>query len=143
VGNETVFPVSVTTNHNVWKSTIPIANDREVGIVSRPWARLQIPENEALANTIVTIHIALDVTYPQWTGARTYEEVKKHIEHDLTLKTAPAGAGTRYDTYWWVGMLGAIGAFVVAGMILVGAAVAFKQRANPVRVIGFVPDDPD
>jgi hypothetical protein len=128
-----------TTNENNWSSTISDVKSGEEATKSHPWVEVTMPDDAGLAGKTVSCEILLSLSYPESTGSGTFQTVSRSMQHKLDIRLAPRGAGTQYDTLWWIGTAGGGGLIVLASLILWAQARAFGKLAIPTEVFPATP----
>jgi hypothetical protein len=100
----------------------------------RLWVMIYLPDDANLVGKALVLQINMKVLYPKQQG-QGYVNVEETVVHDTTIELAPVGAGNRYRTLWWAGMLVGSLLLLVSGALLALLAASFRRRALPARVI--------
>jgi hypothetical protein len=131
--------VPATANQNDWGQTIEDVKSDEEHSSATPWVELQLPNDPSLANQVADCHVVLNLEYPQYTGPGNFKTVDDKMSQQWTLHLAPAGAGTQYNTIWWVGtFVGAILILATDLLLMIGAR-NLKSAATPTRILSPAP----
>ena len=127
--------VEATTNQKEWSSTIH-AKSSEKDSSTTPWVRVSLPQDSSLAGKTVTCDIGLNVTYPAYTGSKSFQTTSSNMARSVTLALAPTiGAGRSYDGWWWEGTVGGMGLILVCTVMLVRSARGLQKSAKPTRLL--------
>ena len=121
-----------STRNDSWGNRISVKSS-EKNTSSTLWVRLHLPPDPKLANRNLRIVATLNVTYPKANG-NTFEPISGTATYTGTLQTAAPNAGSDYRMWWWIGMAGAGGFFLLLEWGLVIQAKAFARQGLETKI---------
>lgn len=129
-----VKTLKASTRTESWGDSLRVKRSEKTRSI-HPFARLTMPDDEALGGKTLKVSIHLNITYPTADANSSFVNDKTTVTRDITVQITPRECR---DTYWltWaigvaVGALGCLG----GGLLLLGLAQALRGRALPNSVV--------
>jgi hypothetical protein len=101
-----------------------LAVSGEPEVMVKPWIRLQLPNDAALANKVLKLKMMLFVRHPAQAGPGQVEEREHTVIHTTELHVGPPMASSTYQSIWWASVL------LGSGLILYVAVSLFLEAHN-------------
>lgn len=112
----TPMPLEATGRVDGWGGVIggKGAHNQDTAI----WTKVKLPDDPALVGKKIKLDAKMSINYPHSTGLLSFEEAQVEFENVFTLKLAVPRAATRYNTAWWIGLIGGSGLVVLSSFLL-------------------------
>jgi hypothetical protein len=128
--DDRIVGATATSNNDSWGMSMAVKSS-ETHTSPTLWAEIQLPNDPALANRVLSGKVDMIVRFPQASGVRGMANQEKRVSRAFTVTLASPGAWQTYRTAWWGGLGGCLVLTLFAGWGFIRLASNMKWDAPP------------